>query len=85
MLISSYLSKITLNLNELNYPTKAWSGWLEINKQKKQRNNTKSSSMLPTKDSCQLEGHRFKGKEWKRILHASGNTEQGYYSDFWLA
>ena len=61
MAINTYLSIITLNVNELNAPIKRYSGRLD--------NKTRAYNMLPTRDPLQSKGHtQIESEEMKKDI-----------------
>ena len=69
MVIGTYISIITLNVNGLNAPTKTHRLAEWIQKQ--------DTYMLSTRDPLQTQGHyRLKARGWKKIFHANGNQKK---------
>ena len=69
MVVSTYLSIITLNVNGLNVLIKRQGVWLD----KKQ---DPSICCLQENHFRAKDTHRLKGREWKKILHVNGNKKK---------
>ena len=69
MAISTYLSKITLNVNGLNAPIKRYrvADWIK---------KTRPFYMLSTRNSLQIKRHRLKVRVWKKMFHANKNEKK---------
>ena len=61
MAIGTYLTMITLNINELNASIRRQRGWMDLKKQ----NKTRTTYMLPSGDSLQI--YRHTGTESERL------------------
>ena len=69
MATGSYLSIITLNVNELNAPTKRQTGWLDT--------KTRLLYMLSTRDPPQAQGHiQTESEELEKDISCKWRTKE---------
>ena len=69
MLIWTYISIITLNVNGLNVPTKWQTGWMNT--------KTRPIYILSTRNTLQTkEIYRLKVRGWKILFHANGKQNK---------
>ena len=69
MVIGTYISIITLNVNGLNAPTKRQTGWMDT----KTRHNI---CCLQETHFRPQDTYRLKVREWKNIFHADGKQKK---------